>query len=321
MSRTLDCESIREILLDYINNEISDDERMLVSDHLSRCAACAMEMEALAAAESKLRQAYQEVTAGVSPSQRVWEAIKRETVGKERTGVSVLDRIASKLKWVYAWRHPVWRTAVAGAAALLCALVLLLNTAPVPLWTAAEQRAIDIATSDPAIQAMLAGEGVVYEVIPVSREGDSVYYQIAIVTGLSDSDSNATKSSSEALGGGEFDVNEFSDSCATLSAASQFNLIVDVESQSVVDYEESGDECLSADEIQDAVDIAIDDLRIGAAAGVENVTLLNDYDAEQQSFTGEMVIWVRLSISGEVYFAQVDLEQGKVVKLIKGGTE
>ena len=321
MNEAMDCKSIRELLIDYLNNEISDDERMLVSDHLSGCTACAMEMEALAAAETKLRQAYSEVAAGVSPSPSAWEVIKHETVAKESAGVSVWDQIASKLKWTYAWRRPVWRGAVAAAAALSIALVVVLNTGPVPLWTAAEQRAIDIATSDPVIQALLAGDGVVYEVIPVSGERDSVYYQVAIVTGLDAMDSNAEKSPGVSLSGGELDSSEFLDYCAVASEAEQFNLVVDITAKSVVDYEHSSDDCLSAHEIEDAIDIAVDDPRIGAAAIIQNVTLLNEYDAEQKSFTGEMVVWVRLSLNGDVYFAQVDLDQGKVVKLIEGGTE
>ena len=320
MSKTIDCENVRELLIDYLNDEISDDESMLVSDHLSGCTACAMEMEALAAAESKLRQTYSEVAAGVSPSPGVWEAIKHNTVAKERAGDSVWGRIATKLKWTYAWRRPVWRGAVAAAAALSVALVLLLNTGPVPLWSAAEQRAIDIAMSDPAIQALLAGDGVVYEVIPVSGEGGSVYYQVSIVTGLGEMGSDAYQDSGVKLSGGELDVSEFYEYCATYSEASQVNLVVDVTAKSVVDYKQNDDECLSADEIQDAVDIAVSDPRM-VGAQVVNVSLMNEYDAEQQSFTDEIVVWVRLSLSGDVYFARVDLGQEKVVKLIEGGTE
>ncbi len=318
MSETMDCGRVRELLVDYLNNEMSEDRRMLVSDHLSGCTACAMEMEALAAAETKLRQAYSEVAAGVSPSPGVWEAIKHNTVDSIKAGVSVWERIAPKLKWAYAWRRPVWRGAVAAAAALSVALVVVLNTGPVPLWTAAEQRAIDIATSDPAIQALLDGEGVVYEVIPVSGEGGSVYYQIAIVASSRDVDSREGTGIADLLAG---DFEEKSANyCDALSDTGQVNMIVNPATFSVVAYEQSEVDCLTFDEIQDAADIAESDIRIEGAQ-VVNVSLMNNYDAEQQSFTDEMVVWVRLSLNGEIYFAQVDLDQGKVVKLIEGGTE
>lgn len=318
----MDCEHIKELLLGYIDNEISDNERMLVDDHLSSCPACAMELEALAATESKLRQAYQEVTAGVSPSAGAWQMIKNKVEAKQSTGERDADRIGLRWGWLFNWRHPVWRTAVAGAAMLSFMIVFAINIAPVtvPMWTAAEQNAIDIARSDPAIQALLDGQGIVYEVIPVSGGGNSQYYQIAIVPDAEDVLEHRSK--------GVLEFNAYSEdalgisTCTEYSMTGQVDMVVDVTNSLVVtlDLEEDGD-CLSAGEVQDAVEIAKNDSRIGDEAWILNVTLLNSYDVEQNSFSDEMVIWVRLSLGTEVYFAQVDLDERRVVKLINGGEQ
>jgi anti-sigma factor RsiW len=174
----MDCEHTKQLLLSYIDDEIDDDERKLVEVHLSGCAECTAEMEALALTGSRLRQAYETVAAGAFPSAGVWQAIRNRMEANQPTGERDDDRIGSRWGWLFGWRHPVWRTAVAGAAMLSFMIVFAINNAPAPLWTVAEQKAIDIAVNDPAVQALLDGEGVVYEVVPVNGDGDARYYQV-----------------------------------------------------------------------------------------------------------------------------------------------
>jgi len=327
----MDCEHIKELLLGYIDNEISDNEHMLVDDHLSSCPACAMELEALAATESKLRQAYQEVTAGVSPSAGAWESIRQRVVEKEQAGDSIWSRVASKLKWAANWRHPLWRVGMAGAAAMSYLIVMFMTGTPatVSMWTAAEQNAIDIARGDPAIQALLDGQGIVYEVLPVTGDDDGEYYQVGIA--LVDEVDSGSDTNSRNL---ELEHNSppwtYSDDAMAISgcydaSAAWSNALVDVVKGAVVDSQgyaaEESSYCLSTEQVQDAAEIARADIRVGAEATVVNVALLNDYDAEQNSLTDEMVIWVRLNLGEEVYFAQVDLDERRVVKLINGGEQ
>ncbi|MFC1998316.1 anti-sigma factor family protein [Chloroflexota bacterium] len=328
----MDCEHIKELLLGYIDNEISDNERMLVDDHLSSCPACAMELEALAATESKLRQAYQEVTAGVSPSAGAWESIRQQVVEKEQAGDSIWSRVASKLKWAANWRHPLWRVGMAGAAAMSYLIVMFMTGTPatVPMWTAAEQNAIDIARSDPAIQALLDGQGVVYEVVPVTGDDDGEYYQVGIA--LVDEEAAHSGENSAGVEFGQDSPPWAYDSDAVTVVPQCFgvsdalsNAIVDVSNDKVVytlnSSVKSISDCLTAEQVQDAAEIARADIRIGAGATVINVALLNDYDAQENSLTDEMVVWVRMSLGEEVYFAQVDLDERRVVKLINGGEQ
>jgi hypothetical protein len=326
-----DCKHIKELLLEYIDNEISEDKRMLVDDHLSGCSACTMELEALAATESKLRQAYQEVAAGVSPSAGVWESIRREVAGRQQARRPGESSLGSRLKGLFNWRRPLWRLGAAGAAALSYALVLFMNGAPtpVPLWTVAEQSAIDIARGDPSIQALLEGEGVVYEVIPVNGDDEKEYYQVAIIQGAGAINLEGGFAKQRSNLAPEHDTYSFDDGDALSGGAfepsgvmTQATLVVDVKGASVLALEESSaGDYLSTHDVVSAARIANSDPRIGAGALVKNVSLLNGYDAAQNSLTDEMVVWVRLTLGGEVYFAQVDLNEGRVVKLINGGEE
>ena len=345
----MDCEHIKELLLSYIDDEIDDDERKLVEVHLSDCAECTAEMEALAVAGSRLRQAYETVAAGVSPSAGVWQAIKNRIDTKQPTGERDTDWTRSRWGWLFGWRRPVWRTAVAGAAMLSFMIVFAINNAPAQQWTAAEQQAIDIAVNDSVLQALLGGEGVVYEVIPVNGDEESQYYQVAFLNydssdmreGLKTnafSGSNQTDGPSSVYsesdsygavpcivtGGTEDGVDAVDSVKIPLSVQSNGSVIVEIRENSVVGYTLNSDNldfCLSSNTVQEAALIAHGDPRIGTELTVESVSLLNDYDIDEGIFTDEMVIWVRLSDSDgdSIYFAQVDLEEQKVVKLVEGG--
>jgi len=318
----MDCERIKALLLSYMDDETDDDERKLV------CAECTAEMEALAVTGSRLRQAYETVAAGVSPSPAVWQTIQDRVAAKQAIGESDADRVGSRWGWLFGWRHPVWRTAVAGAAMLSFMIVFAINGAPVSMWTAAEQQAIDIAANDPDVLALLDGQGVVYEVVPVNGDSDAELYQVVFMS----SHEAASRNSGGYTGleintdsvSGEFNYSDGADVPLCFDALStQSNAIVDVSNKAVV---ESGNysveveaDCLTAEQVQDAVQIAKTDSRIGDGARVINVALLNNYNSEQGEFTDEMVIWVRLSIDGDTYFAQVDLDEQRVVKIVDGG--
>jgi len=356
----MDCERIKELLLSYIDNEMDDDERKLVEVHLSGCAECTAEMEALAVTGSRLRQAYETVAAGVSPSAAVWQAIKNRVAAKKPTRERDTDRSGSRWRWLFGWRHPVWRTAVAGAAMLSFMIVFAVSIAPVtlPLWTADEQQAIDIAINDLDVQELLADKGVVYEVVPMNGEDDSNLYQVAFFNynsadtskelganawrGLqqtdgpssvvSESDSNAAEMcvvfGGTAYGGkGVDDVNGTlgEDSVEIpVSVASNGSAIVDLDTATVHAYTSNtlseGEYCLDGGAVLKAANIAYSDSRIGNTATVENVILLDEYDLEEGEFTDDLVLWVRLSISsGDIYFAQVDLDEQNVIKIVDGG--
>jgi len=327
----MDCERIKELLLSYIDNEIDDDERKLVEVHLSGCAECTAEMEALAVTGSRLRQAYETVAAGVSPSANMWQTIKNKVTAKQPTGERDVDRSKSRWGWLFGWRRPVWRMAAAGTVALSCliALVVMNNTpAIVPMWTAAEQAAIDIAANDPAVQALLDGEGIVYAVVPVNGDEDTGYYQVGFapvdeVNSRSDNNSEALDSELDSLSiSYDFNGAVTRALCGELSSTWS-NAIVDVGNNKVVYSQHSSEasisDCLSAEQVQNAAEIAQADPRIYTEAIVINVSLLNDYDAELGEFSDEMVVWVRLSDNDDLYFAKVDLDEQKVVKLIEGG--
>jgi hypothetical protein len=346
----MNCENIKELLLSYINNESDAKQREDINNHLLVCPTCKGETEALAATESKLRQAYGAVAAGVSPSPGVLNAIRQEVARRERSRSTVKGWVGLQLRQTFGafnWRSPFRQTAFAGTVAMVCLAVILFNRGPLHTndslsgtWTANEQAAIDIAKSDPGVRAMLDGEGIAYEVIPIDTNGATKQYQVGIASvdeGYSDDlrlrgkDSNfVPQTYSEGATDSLFDAITFN---------GMSNTIVDISANSVLQYHsislenEGGSEWLSAEQIEEAAQIAgsFDSFSVDGVVSwgallssdsevlVKNVSQLNAYDADANAFSDEMVVWVRLSISDQTYFAQVDMDERKVVKLIKGG--
>jgi hypothetical protein len=233
---------------------------------------------------------------------------------------------------------------MASVAAMSLLIVLLINNAPVPvpMWTFAEQQAIDVAVSDPAIQALLEGEGIVYGVVPINGDENAGKYEVGFLNygsyyslGTSDAEYEALRGALSDEGPSTIVSENYADGdlwCIVTQNGDEIpvmldsthSVVVDVKNSLILDYTSnlaSERDCLSSDEVQDAALIANSDSRIGAEADVESVTLLNAYNLEQEELTDEMVVWVRLNLGGELYFAQVDLDERKVVKLVTGGEE
>ncbi|MBT3363272.1 MAG: hypothetical protein HN929_06675 [Chloroflexi bacterium] len=348
----MNCEHIKEQLLSYINNELDASERENIESHFFVCPTCKGEMEALAATESKLRQVYGTVAAGVSPSPGVLSEIRQEVARRERSRSTLRGWIGLQLRQTFArfnWRRPVRQTAFAGSVAMICLAVIMFNRGPGSeqlsnsdslsfAWTANEQAAIDIALNDPSVQAMLDGEGVVYEVIPVNGNGTTEKYKVAFF----DVDEDVADDISERGWDSYSAPSTYSDGVAVpLSGELAFdasnNAIVDIEANSVLQSHSNKNAgasvWLSTEQIEEAADIAVSYGSLGSEAVtngalsidseaevlVRNVTQFNVYDSYSNSFSDEMEVWVRLTIDETSYFAQVDLEEDNVVKLIEGG--
>jgi len=155
------CKDVKHLLLSYLDDEVSLEERKAIEAHLSVCPSCEDELEALASTQQQLRQAYKAMLTGASPSSYVWATIKEQLVREEHRKVSILDLVKSKMKGrveTLKLRQPVWKVALASVLALALILTLCL-VIPSLLSQSFEAKAKDIVMKNATVQALVAEAG------------------------------------------------------------------------------------------------------------------------------------------------------------------
>jgi len=138
----MNCNKAKDLLLSYLDNELSPLETVSIEDHLSNCPGCSAELEALAETKTELRQAFKTMAARVTPSPHVWENIKQQLFREEHRKSSILSPAKLKMKeWIGTMKlpRPVWQTLGALSVALLIVLSLMLPSSPVNSPIAADQ--------------------------------------------------------------------------------------------------------------------------------------------------------------------------------------
>ena len=119
----MNCGDVTQLLLGYLDDELSPKERESVKTHLSLCSNCRDEMEALANTIKELRQGLTVVAAGTSPSPYAWEAIKGQISEKDHGRIS----IPSPRGWLSDIRERMGVNAKRWASATAClALIAVL---------------------------------------------------------------------------------------------------------------------------------------------------------------------------------------------------
>ncbi len=177
----MNCKEINQLLLSYLDNEVSTEERDAIVAHLSACPSCREELEALASTQRELRHAFKVITARVSPSSYAWATIKQPLEREEHRRIPILIMVKSKVKRGIdrLRQQPVWQKAL--ACALSVALIVgLCLTIPSLLGQSPEAMAENIALEDPGVQLLLAEKGfsVSSKVYVVAFKSDkrNIYY-------------------------------------------------------------------------------------------------------------------------------------------------
>ena len=297
----MDCKDMNELLTAYLDGEVTSEEREQIQAHISACSGCQKELEALAAIQRDLRQALEVTAAQAAPSPQAWAQI-RQRIEAEQQRVTVLGLAKSRLKGAkdimtrsLVLRQPVWRTVVAGvlAVALIAGLAIAL---PSLTRQSSEALATDIAQNSPEVQAALGGEEVTVKVIKLV-DGKGIVICEGVV--------------------GRLAIAE-----------------VDLESKEVTGVRVGVVETIMADmpeiteaDKQKAIDIAKADpgvkelldkgASIGNVSSVYSFGMMTDMETgEMMEFSG-MMTWVRIELGEKSWIAQVDLTEGKVVRLIE----
>jgi|GEM_PF-2774276 len=126
----MNCKETKQLLLTYLDNEASAKERDAIHTHLSGCASCREELEALASTQRGLRQGLNLIAAGASPSPHAWAAIKGRLETQKRSRIPLLDLAKSRIRdgMERLGSRPVWQKALVSAltVALITGLWLVI---------------------------------------------------------------------------------------------------------------------------------------------------------------------------------------------------
>ena len=111
----MNCKKVSQLLVGYLDNEVSPEEREAIQAHLSACYGCREELGALAETQRELRQGLNTVAAGASAPSHAWSAVKERTETQRRNGLPILEAVKSWLRsGIGRLRpRPVWQKALA----------------------------------------------------------------------------------------------------------------------------------------------------------------------------------------------------------------
>jgi inhibitor of cysteine peptidase len=85
------CKECNQLLVSYLDNEVSPKEREAIQAHLAVCSSCSAELEALANTLGEFRQGLDQVAAGASASPDAWSNIKQRIAEEDHAKAPLLD--------------------------------------------------------------------------------------------------------------------------------------------------------------------------------------------------------------------------------------
>lgn len=110
------CDEIRDLLVDFVNGEVSRSEREVTMRHLAECAECQARLDELTAFEERVRLHMKARVGSVTPPDSVWAGVAA------RTGVN------GKMNEMVQTNN--WRRYAMAAAALLAVVSVVLAAKP-----------------------------------------------------------------------------------------------------------------------------------------------------------------------------------------------
>ncbi|MCR4406868.1 MAG: zf-HC2 domain-containing protein [Anaerolineae bacterium] len=91
------CREVNELLIAYLDNEVTPSERALIQAHLAGCDACQEELAALSALQSRVSQFLQVRAAQAAPSPQAWSRLQTRLAREARPSPSWLPTWLQRL--------------------------------------------------------------------------------------------------------------------------------------------------------------------------------------------------------------------------------
>ena len=290
----MNCKDISKLFTAYLDGEVTPEEQEQIRAHLSTCPRCRKELEALAATQYNLRQALRVTAAGVTPSPQIWAGLRQRLEAEEQLGVTIWGLAKSKVKGginmirELVSRQPVWKTALVSVLAIVLITGLAI-TVPALTGQSSEALAAEIAQNSPQVKAALGdGEVKVIKVIKIVDDEGIVICEGELGIILTE---------------------------------------VDLKTKEVTKVEVVPMPEFTAADEQEAINIAKADPRVqelldkGASIGKVSPAYffgarLNEGTGEIEEFSGALAR-VAIELGEKNWAAEVDLTEGKVVRLVE----
>ena len=186
----MNCQDVEELLIPYLDGELTKEAKEVIELHLSACPLCRRELESLSATQDQLRQRFQTV-ADKTPSVQAWTRLQQRLAAGDQPRVAVFNLAKSKLrsgvnvvKRGLVSQQPAWKPALAGAlvVALIIGIALIL---PPHLGQPQEVLAAEIAQDDPQVQELLP-EGIAAGITKVVKPQEAgIFHVVFLIPGES----------------------------------------------------------------------------------------------------------------------------------------
>ena len=296
----MNCKDVSKLFTAYLDGEVTSEERKQIQAHLSTCSRCREELEALAATQNNLRQVLKARAAGVTPPAQAWVGLQRRLEAEEQPTVTILSLAKSKVKGGIdtmirglVSRQPIWKTALASvlAIALIIGLTMVL---PGLTGQSSEALAEEIAQNSPQVQAALGdGEVQVVKVIKIVDGKGTVICEGTmgrLVTAEVDLENKEVTDVKVAI------------------------TIVDMPELSEADEQEAINIAKADPKVQELLDQGASIVKVSPAF---SFGMRTDAETGETTEFSETLTLVRIELGEKSWTAQVDLTEGKMVRLIE----
>lgn len=136
------CREVKNLLVAYLDSEVTPSERILIKTHLTKCAFCRKELTALSTMQNRIRQSLQVNAAQATLSPQAWNCLQTRLERESQTSQMWLQRLVQSV-WRLAQKNTL---GIKGEMkmkykSVLVALVLLLFVS-VTFFTYSPMRAL-----------------------------------------------------------------------------------------------------------------------------------------------------------------------------------
>ena len=164
----MECNDIKEAIIDFIAGEVSPEQKDLVLQHIATCQNCRDELSELVGLEDSIRQAFKINSLKYPIPTNALERIKQQIAKGEKIRTSNKGIRQSILRMAQNFRNIrllprrlSWKTGLASVLVVSIAVVLAVII-PIITGQSPEVLAANIALNNPQFQSILADKGIDY---------------------------------------------------------------------------------------------------------------------------------------------------------------
>ena len=166
------CKEFHELIIDYLDDRVTLDERKRIESHLSTCPQCSEELASAIGTHDRITKAAQALSDKITPSPDIWLSIKSQLPVEGRTADTSWEMAKSEfqrrkeiaMKALFS-KQPVWKLAAINGFVIIALVLGLTLGLPSSTIQTAYAQVEQIARDSQQVQDALGGEVVSVEAI------------------------------------------------------------------------------------------------------------------------------------------------------------